>query len=332
MEKFWKLCLGVAFSGLMLVGVSTPGFAQGSGENFSVDESCGDPAAAGFCSDVDFVGTGSVAVPEFDPVITDVDRINFTYNASVDQNINGGALNGEATDNFFEDGFIDYSAYIDDSGGIISSFLNTPEIAGGYGLYATFTATGTATATGGGGIDVDFASFTINIYIDDDQDTVLTLPDDPENDDVDRANITDDHLVALATLLGAADAELDAGLANGDFAVVLTDFGLSMFGEDFFVDPDPFYAVMELDGNTSQVGLNACPATVAVGGTDRLIDSTTGFGAANLTTDFKTCLTGSGQMFFKLVPEPSTLGLMGIGLTGIVLMLGFGARRRSQAA
>lgn len=338
MRTFWKSALGLAFSGVILGGVATSGMAQGFGENFTIDESCGSPDSldGGLCSDLDYTGVGDTSI------ISDIDRINFTYSAVVEQSndgSNGGVLDG---DMFWEDGFIDYTGYISDNGqDLESTFSGIGVSMAGYDLYATFTVEGTA-AVSGADINATFTSFTIMIYLDDDEDTILTLPDDPSSESIVKVDDDDDLLIATATLLLSGEAELENSLAGGDFAVVLTDFGLSIFGPNFLIDPSPFYSVMELDGNTSKAGIggdgsndnNACVITEA-NATDegRRLESlvndgdNSDFSDPTVIAPFTTCLGGSGQMFFKTIPEPTTLGMLGFGL----LVLGAtGLRRRRR--
>jgi hypothetical protein len=282
------------FSGILAAGTvglslafTAPAFAQGVGSNFSIDQTCG---ASGLCSEAG--GT-----------LTDIDKINFTYVARIDQSNDGGVLNGDA---FVEKGFANWTGYINDAGGAVGpSALNFD-----YEVYMVFTATGTA-AFNGVGITATFTSFVIDIYVSDGLNTALTVPATTAGDVLNGGNAigsglgvnADDTLLASASLISTGEAHLFGGLANGDFEIQVTDLGLELFGESFFTDPDPFYSIMNFAGNTGSVNP-----------------------AGSITEPFSSVATGDGQMFFQ-VPEPGTLGLLGGGLLGAAAFL----RRRKAA-
>lgn len=286
------------FSGILAAGTvglslafTAPTFAQGVGENFSIDQSCG---ASGLCSEIG--GT-----------LTGIDKINFTYRARIDQTNDGsgpgGALDGDA---FTEKGFANWTGYINDAGGaVFGTTLNLD-----YQVYMVFTATGTA-AFNGTGITATFNSFVVDIYVSDNGDTALTVPATTAGSVLNGGQApgsglgvnADDRLLASASLLSTGEAHLFGGLANGDFEIQVTDLGLELFGESFFTNPDPFYSIMNFAGNTGSV----TPA-------------------GSVTAPFSSVATGDGQLFFA-VPEPGTLGLLGGGLLGAAAFL----RRRKAA-
>lgn len=270
------------------VGVSlaftAPAFA-GLGANFSVDQNCGVPGLLSPCS-------------ESGGILTDVDSINFRYSAVIDQQNDGGPLNGDA---FVEKGFAIWSGYFKDDG----TGTGDNQLGDDYSVYMIFEGTGTATVDGPG-ILATFNTFNVSIFMSDGVESDLSLPADTTGDvntDTDGDNSdAEDVLLATASLLSAGEARLFSGLANGDFKIIMSDLGLSLLGEDFFTDPENFYKIMGFTGVTTQI----------IG--------------ASATEAFTATATGSGDLFFQ-VPEPGTLGLLGGGLLGAAAFL----RRRKAA-
>ena len=88
MKYLDKALMSLAFAAALTFG-AVQAQAQDFGQNFSIDQSCG---GSGTCSE----GTG---------LLTDIDHINFNYNAIVEQEASGAPLSG-GDDVFFESGFL----------------------------------------------------------------------------------------------------------------------------------------------------------------------------------------------------------------------------------
>ncbi|MGB8275231.1 MAG: flocculation-associated PEP-CTERM protein PepA [Alphaproteobacteria bacterium] len=268
--NLFKGLLATAASTLFFVSVgATPASAVNFGLNFGIDQSCG---GSGLCSEAG--GT-----------LTGIDNINFNYAGIVTQAADG---------TFTETGFMAWTGFLDDSGNPVTpSFLNAD-----YKVYGLFTGHGTAAPGGPGEILASFSDFTITFYMDD------NLNSTPHADATVTGTTADDNAIASASLLnnGLADLKPFQALAKGNYEIILSDFGRTLFGESFFNSPDPFYTFVDFGGQTLQVSGIPNP----------------------ITFPFVADLAGSGNMFF--IPEPTTLGLIGFGL----LSMGTFLYRRRQ--
>lgn len=229
--------------------------------------------------------------------------INFSYRALVDQSTPAPP-----------------GVFSESGGGFFSGFdhptLGTPVndtgIGSDYRLYVTFTATGTAAPNAIGGIDVTFTSFAGSLFVDKDRDTVLTCstpgsckgPSDGDQDISVESGGFEDVLVATGAPLFIGGAHVFPGLVNGDFTVLV-----------FFEPVGSFFSGPVFIGLTL-ADINGVNTTVDFAGQSALASF----------TDLR--IDGSGNLFVtRVVPNPSTLVLLGLGLTGISALPALRRRR-----
>jgi hypothetical protein len=205
--------------------------------------------------------------------------------------------------------FLDYSyaALVDQSGlpglisqegaGFVSSFrhpdlatvldASTTGLGVSYRLVAKFSATGAVVPNAIGGVDVSFDTFSLEIFADPLKDDSIVVDGVGAPDGtVSIAGTADDILVAhsVGVLAPFAGGHVFPGLANGDFDVIL-----EMELDSPYISDGPSKTFWGISGvNTALVGLG--PGAF----TDGLI-------------------TGSGNVV-KLIPEPASLALLGIGV------------------
>jgi len=221
--------------------------------------------------------------------------VDFSYQATVDQQAGAGD-----TASFQQDGIGFFSSFQHPDLGnpVLGTGLNSS-----YRLYIRFAGEGTTVANGGG-IDGSLSHFSAQIYADVNQDTAFTLPGVGAGDgdgDLALSGDGDDILVAHSVNLLESQFRVFAGLANGDFDIVMAmvsdDADAATPGDQrFFTDPFNLVATLRVDLNGVNTTLNGFFAPPAA------------------FTDAQ--ITGSGNL--SAMPIPSALALMGIGLLGLV--------------
>ncbi len=210
------------------------------------------------------------------------------------------------TTNYTATGWIQYQGFQLNGTTIPSpvSQLNT-----NYGLYATFTQTFTCgSLLSPGGAACSVSGIDLNLYADiwdnnyaanHDDFTQAAVGVDPTVTD----NGGNDVLLATVNQVYQGVAGIDA--LGGAYENVNTNFALTAAGQNYFINPVPFYEVALSEFNNTSSGI-ACDTAGCVNATDVAINNE------------------SGSSTLAPVPEPSTVALFGVGL----LVMGASLRRR----
>jgi len=197
--------------------------------------------------------------------------------------INGGyaeVISFDGLGNFGTQAVADFGQFFSNEGSLLeSSDLNTT-----YALYALFDAAGTVGVAGPGITSFDATSGSFTLFLDPNQDTTKTLGADASIATLLGANGDDIEIASSSTLLNAGGLLTSFG---GFFDLVFDNFTLTAAGSNYFASPDPFYIRTNVDGD---------------------FDTFTVAGNQSISGDVSAVF---------LVPEPSALALLGLGLLGV---------------
>lgn len=228
------------------------------------------------------VNPGAIGVSG--PTVANVNFVDFSYVALVNQT----ATNGTGT--FNEQGAATFGSY---------RFPNLPDVITNsgintnYKLYAVFTGSGTVAPTVGipGGETTTFTNFNLRLFVDPNMNSTITAsPVGTVGGTVTVAGTADDILVGQSTGLAAGEAHGFPGLANGDFKVLVN-----------------FQPVGGFFGGPVTLGLN-------IGDFNGVNTSLQGFSLGNFNSGR---IDGSGNFSMTVIPEPTTLLLVGSGLAAL---------------
>jgi hypothetical protein len=290
MQKTMKKVLAVAASLLLCTSAS-------AGEVFSVDPTSL-PAVGGATFDAKFMGGTSST------------RIYRT-----------------AGNNYEATGYLQFGNFVKPGGGNVSHSMDRLGLE--YGLYATFTQSFSCPGSLKIGVQCAVTGINLSLYAD-----PFAGPGGAENDFTEatlgsNASVTVNGVdILLATVDTVISGVAGVNVLGGAYENINSNFLLTLAGENYFVDPDPFYVMAFSAFNNTSLGVVCgqgpvgAPVQVNCAGPDGIPAS---IDDPNLDVIAVNSEIGGTDFLGNQVPEPASLGLLGLGL------LGLGAMRRRSA-
>lgn len=240
------------------------------------------------------------AIAEAAANLVSADKITLRYEAFINQT----QADPMATTFFTETGYFNATGFALNNAAVGSQLNLTEGLFGGagYGLYGKFTVSGAISFVGTTAL-ATFFSGSVQFFSDFNQDTTKSIVGGAV---VLGGNTADDQLLAQSfQVLGGSQANVplvgNQAASGGSYVI---NYGalelLNPAGTSYFVTPDPFFLQVSVSGENES------------------------FNPVLTAGNYQGIAQGDASAVF--IPEPATLGLLGLGLLGMGAM----TRRRKQ--